>query len=197
MSEVSFFKLDGLIIKDDHKSFYFMVNFNVPQRYLTDDDVASKKFEIMQKCILDEFETEIDRGVLKYSIAASCELVNRQTGETRIWEGSFQNRTNQELYIKDDVTFNKDSFVAEALESARAENVVRHLTWAGLNSVWNFSKLHSAIFVFQTRCYYAEHKFRANSLILPTQRHRDLEQKRSIQFKKYLEFSKNNEFLVE
>lgn len=196
MSESSFFKLDGLIIKDDQKSFVFMVNFNVPYRYLTDDSLAAEKFEIMKKCISDEFQQEIERRDLTYSIASNCELTNRQTGETRLWEGSFQNRTNQELFIKDDVTFETDSFVAEALESARAENVVRHLTWAGLNSVWTLSKVNSAIFSFQTRCYYASHKFRANSLILPSDRQRDLEQNRSIQFKRYLELSENNEFLV-
>ena len=193
MTESNFFKLDGLIVKDEPRSFYFMVNFNVPLRHLTNDKVLPEKYEVIRKCLLDEFDHEIKQGELTYSISANYDLVNKRSNETKLWEGSFQDRTNQEFYIKENVSFEPDSFVAQALEFARVDNVVQHLTWAGLNSEWTFSKLNSVIFVFQTRCYYTKHRFRSESLILPNNRYKDLEQNRRINFTKYLEQHKSDE----
>lgn len=188
MSAHSLFKLDGLIIKDEARSFYFMVNFNVPLKYLEDESVALEKFKVIKECVVDEFEHEIEQEALSYSIAANYDLVHKNNSETREWEGSFQDRTNQDFYIVDNLNVVPDSFVSQAVEYARIDNVVRRLTWAGLNSDWTFSKLNSVIFVFQARCHYSKHKFRSNSLILPNNRYKELEQNRKFSFSKRLEF---------
>jgi len=187
MSEAGIFKLDGLVIKDQSTSFIFLVNFNVPVRYLEDEKSCSEKLSYIVKCLEDEFEQEIKKNSLVYSIAANYNLTNKSTNEVKLWQGSFQDRTNQDFYVKEGLTFNSEDFVKNGFDSVQKDVVINHLSWGGLNSEWTFSKLNSVIFSFQTRCLFSNHRFRPNSLILPEKKYKDLEQKKKIQFTKYLE----------
>jgi len=187
MSEWDHFKLDGLIIKDQPDSFYFMVNVNVPARFFDDERLLSEKYRVIENCMTDEFKREIEADSLQYSITANYNIVHAITNENRLWEGSFQNRNNADHFIKENVTFTPNSFVGDALEYTKLDTVVQKLSWTGLNSKWKFSRLNSIIFVFSARCLNKTHLFRSNSLVLPASKYSDFEKKHSLQFRRSLE----------
>ena len=82
MSEWDKFKLDGLIVRDNPRSFVFMVNFNVPFRHLNQG--IDSKLETIKTCVEGEFVVVIATGDLYFSISATYNLEHKETGEVRL-----------------------------------------------------------------------------------------------------------------
>ena len=185
MSEWDKFKLDGLIVRDNPRSFVFMVNFNVPFRHLNQG--IDSKLETIKTCVEGEFVVVIATGDLYFSISATYNLEHKETGEVRLWQGSFQPRNNRNLLLSDYKQYSPDSFLALVKESIDPGKIAQHLTWAGLDSKWTFSELKSVIVSFQSRCSVASHTFAPNSLIVPAHRLRDVAVRGHVQFQRLLE----------
>ena len=75
MSEWDKFKLDGLIVRDNPRSFVFMVNFNVPFRHLNQG--IDSKLETIKTCVEGEFVVVIATG------EHFCNLQSRTQGDWR------------------------------------------------------------------------------------------------------------------
>jgi len=181
------FKLDGLILRDNPKSFIFVVNVNVPYRYLVDEGVARTKFAHAQTCVRDEFRQEINLEQLYYSVSAAYVLENKENGQQRHWKGSFAPRNNQDFFISGHRPYEDSSFVEDVVRSTRPDKVMEQLTFAGRDSKWVITELTSVIVSFQARCKTRSHLFRPNSLVVPAARLRDVAVKRHVFFTHHLE----------
>lgn len=187
MPEQDLFKLDGLILRDNPKSFIFVVNFNVPQTYLLDESVATTKFLHAQSCVQDEFRKEIELDQLYYSVSAAYTLEHKDNGQQRHWRGSFAPRNNQDYFISGHRLYEDSSFLEHVLKSTRPEKVMELLTIAGRDSKWIITELTSIIISFQARCKSRTHLFRPNSRVIPAARLRDVAIRRYVVFTNYLE----------
>lgn len=121
---------------------YLMIfNVNVPVRYMQNQVDKRNIFSRVNNLLRREFANTN----LRVQTTASYTLINRDTGATRIWSGSFwPGQHNQLAIIRDFHSFQQGSFVQECLEDS--ENPDDKLTWRGVDTVWVFDSLVSLIF---------------------------------------------------
>lgn len=187
MLALELFKLNGLVAPLqglDH--FIFALNFNLPEEYLRSERIDGP-LTTVQSCIEDEFPEEIIGGEVYFRISATYTLSHVVTNEERLWQGSFQPRTNQEQNILSNRPYVSDTFMRVTEEAVALERVVQKLELAGADSDWTLSSLKSVILSFQAKCKYATHPFRADSLVIPTGRIKHARQRKTITFDRILE----------
>ena len=154
MSDLDRFKLSGLVARlGNTNQFIFCVNFNLPQ-----DDIEGDQLDgllaTVTDCVESEFDLEIQAQNLLYKISATYQLVNDVTGDTRLWQGSFNPRTTNNIAILESRPYSGVLFKTEVKEAIQRDRVVDKLTAAGEDSSWTFSVLKSIILTFQARGSY-------------------------------------------
>ena len=160
------FKLDGMIVKDKAPWYIFLVNYNIPEDALADGSLANK-LGIVQHQVEDEFFEEIESGRLTYHISACYYLIKKDTGEERLWKGSFQPRTDHDLLLKDFTRYSTQNFVPQVLASTTQQHIDSKLLWLGRDTEWQFRNVTSIIIHFQARCDFFKHPLTRNSGIIP------------------------------
>ena len=158
------FKFDVLISDGSSHSFLFLVNFNLPAVHLTDGSLE-QRLGVIQRCLESEFGWEIASGALQYCVTATYNLQHAETGETRLWTGTFQPIARRKTYLRTFAVYRPDDFVQEAAAAVAQTHTTNALTWIGENTKWTFDGLESVIFCFQARCSATRHNFRPNLLV--------------------------------
>lgn len=158
------FKFDVLISNGSSQSFLFLVNFNLPAVYLTDGSLE-QRLGVIQRCLDSEFGWEIASGELQYCVTATYTLQHAETGETRLWTGTFQPIAKRKTYLRPFAAYRPDVFVQEATAAVGPLHTTSTLTWIGEDTKWTYDGLESVIFCFQARCRAARHNFRPSLLV--------------------------------
>ena len=110
MSELERFKLDGLVIRENLNKFFAVLHFNIPVRYLDPNEIVPR-LQRISRLVLDKFGAEIEEEKVFVSATATYKLIHKLTGQTMLWQGSFQPRNNENFYIIESQVFVPDSFV--------------------------------------------------------------------------------------
>jgi len=187
MSEIDLFKLDGLIIRDNHSSFIIKINYNLPIHRISQEEEAKLLFGRIKDSVSHEFWQEIQQERLYFCISATYTLVHDDNREIRLWQGSFQPRNNQRCLIKESDLFQNNKFVEDVLTATRLDNVLENLRLTGLDTKWTIGDVKSVIVTFETRCSTKRHTFKPNSPIIPANRLRDILTKRYTTFTQLLD----------
>jgi len=187
MSDFERFKLNGLIASlTGDKHFVFCGNFNLP--FLgVETGRLPQLLEVVQELIQTEFHSEIRSEDLYYKVSAIYEIVNDATGDARLWLGSFNPRTTNDIYLLSQRPFSSASFVGTVTEALGLDRVVQLLTAAGKDSRWTFSSLKSFVLSFQCRGSYAKHVFSKDSRVFPSRRYLDIVNRKNVAFERNLE----------
>ena len=146
------FKLDGAAILDSDSPQQRIVvyHFNIPVDRA--QDIAT--FERVRQQIEQDFPAESNRDVtvpLYFQISAVYNLVHRDTGEERLWQGSFNPRSRDLGQVTVFRQFDPQTFVNYALTRSSTERVLHELNsrTQGKDSVWSVSELLSVIITVQ------------------------------------------------
>ena len=142
------FKLDGAAILDSDSPHQRIVlyNFNVP----ADRSQDPAAFEAIRRLVETDFPPE-DRGrvavPLYFQLSAVYTLVHRETGEERLWQGSFNPRSRDLGRVTVFRPFEPETFVEYVLSRSSTENVLHQLQSRvqGKDSVWSVDRLLSII----------------------------------------------------
>lgn len=165
MSELDRFKLNGLVLKTDPDNFLAVLHFNVPLRYLVRDELAPK-LERIRQVVDGEFEEEIARRKLYFSVSATYVLTHGQTGQTKLWQGSYSPRNNENYYILPSQVFDSATFVQEVAPRSNVDLVSARLRVQGLDTEWQFSELKSLIYSFIASCSFDDHRLGPERIVL-------------------------------
>ena len=146
------FKLDGAAILDfqNPNERVIVYNFNVPVER-TQDPVTFET--IRQQIDIDFPQASRARVVhpLYFQISAVYSLINRETNEERLWQGSFNPRARDLSQITVFRPYDPETFVVFAInqcETNRALNKLDSRT-SGKDSVWNIGQILSFIISVQ------------------------------------------------
>jgi hypothetical protein len=142
------FKLDGAAISDpvDPDQRILVFNFNVPIERA--QEAAS--FERIRQQVEDDFPIESRESVvvpLYYQISAVYVLVHSDTGEERVWQGSYNPRARDLSTVTLFRPYDPATFVQHATTSCSQQNILNRLdnraTWD--ETVWRLSRILSVI----------------------------------------------------
>jgi hypothetical protein len=88
-----------------------------------------------------------------YQVTASYHLRKPDTGEERVWTGSFLAGSEQNCSLSGPLflVYQRDSFLRVVRQSVTPENVEDCLSWKEADTEWQFSHLSSVIVCFQAR----------------------------------------------
>ena len=161
------FKFDALISKTSPDHFLFLVNFNLPAVHLTDGSLE-QRLGVIQRCLDSEFRQEIASGKLQYCVTATYTLQHAETGETKLWTGTFQPIARRKTYLRPFAVYSPNDFVPQSVAAVELRHTTNSLTWIGEDTKWTFDSLESVIFCFQVKCSTTLHPFRP-SLLMPAQ----------------------------
>jgi len=180
------FKVDVLVWKNDAQDFLFMANFNVPRENLRDGSLPARLGTI-RACIEEEFAFEIPLGRVLFSVSACYSLVHAETGEQKLWTGSFQPRANRSTQLRPFRRYAPNNFATEVTAAVDEASVLQTLSWLGDDTKWTFEDLKSAIICFQARCRNAHHPFHPSRLVPQQQIAKLSRRHRGSQYKLYLD----------
>jgi hypothetical protein len=142
-------KVDALSlpIKENNVNYLIVVyNVNIPIQILENQADFEQVVERLCHLIAIDFTGE----EVVYQITASYMLVHAITGQQRIWTGSFYTHANVPAQLTPFETFNRNTFVASALENVNgAEQKLSQKN--SLDSQWKFDHLISIIFNIQAK----------------------------------------------
>ena len=150
MAELDRFKANSLVVKRDQHTYGFYVNVNLPRDCL-EDGTLDEKLERIKQVIGDEFEIEIPRLEVRYSITAAF-LLTKANGEEKLWKGNFQPRGNIDNTLKPFSVYDSTSFNEEFRRATRDNYVRAALTRIGDDTEWSFFRVLSFIVNFQVIC---------------------------------------------
>ena len=152
---------------EDTVTFLALLNFNVP--------ADRPDFYTCLLNIISFLDRHFGRPQpqFSYQVTASYYLEKLGTGEERVWTGSFLagNEQNCSLSGPGFLVYERNSFLAVAQQSVEPNNVHNCLAWRDSTTEWQFSRISSFIFCFQTRLNVV-HPFFQRFRILPATRGR-------------------------
>lgn len=144
------FKVDAttadLYLPNRRKKKLVIFNFNIPVAYVRDDAIFLNALERIQNFVAEDFFGREEEAV--YQISSSFFLLNRETGERRLWTGSFYFEHNASI-IADFVQFNSATFVRQVFDNC--EDAEEKLTWRDRDTKWLFDGLRSIIICVQAQ----------------------------------------------
>ena len=142
------FKLDGAAILDSQNPNQRIIvyNFNVPIERAQDPGAFET---IRQQIDIDFPQASRARVVhtLYFQISAVYSLINRETNEERLWQGSFNPRARDLSQISVFRPYDPQTFVAFALNQCEINQALNKLDsrTTGKESVWNIGQILSFI----------------------------------------------------
>ena len=162
------FKVDITQIEVENTSNYLaLLNFNVPADRPDIDTCLLNIVGFLER----HFPVPLPR--FSYQVTASYFLQKPDTGEERVWTGSFiaGNDQNCSLSGPQFLLYERNSFLRVVRQSIEPNNVLECLLWRESDTEWQFSSVSSYIISFQTRLNVA-HPFFQRFGILPSARGR-------------------------
>jgi hypothetical protein len=141
------FKLNAAAIYDPRQpnQRVLVYNFNIPLDRLY--DLAT--FEFVRQVLETDFPPQATGVVvpLYFQLSAVYLLVNSDTGEERIWTGSFHPRAREATQITDFRVFEPATFSNYAFENSQPQRVINKVAvfGDGFDSVWRFQRLISVV----------------------------------------------------
>jgi hypothetical protein len=144
---LSQFKIDIASLEDGPVARLVLYNVNLPRRLWQDEQSLVRIRDIVTR---DFGEVA---GVY-FQLSATYTLANRETGEIRIWSGSFNPRNRDISELTSHSTFEPDTFVEFVLAHSSPEWVHDKLNagvTAGKTSVWVLDEVKSIVISFQGR----------------------------------------------
>jgi hypothetical protein len=142
------FKLDGAAILDSqHDNQRVMVyNFNVPVERA--QDLAT--FETIRQQVDADFPQTSRAMVIEplyFQISAVYTLMNRETNEERLWQGSFNPRARDLSQVSVFRLYDSETFAAYALHQCEINRALNKLDsrTTGQESVWTLGQILSFI----------------------------------------------------
>ena len=140
----SAFKVDSTILQPyADRSRLVIYNINLPQHLLTSQDTLVPALERIKNLIEKDFE----HLPVVYQVTASYILTHIETGQSKIWTGSFFAKNNSAALLSNFQNFYANTFVATSLVDL--ENINIKLRWNGIDTKWEFEQLLSVIFNVQ------------------------------------------------
>lgn len=125
-----------------------LLNFNVPVDHPNFDGCLADIQSFLERHFPQNHEYH-----LTYQVTASYYLRRPDTGEERVWTGSFVAGSEQNCSLsgRNFLVYQRDSFIRVVRRSLLPENVEDSLSWRDVDTHWQFSHLSSIIISFQTR----------------------------------------------
>ena len=173
MSGVTQLKLDVTTLrKTEENTVPVILNFNIPASVVEDnvpqtfDQVLNNIAEFLVK----HFHT---RDVI-FQVTASYYLEHAETGDRRLWTGSFYPVGNHSSSLSGPIfqAFqNSPSFVRRVKEFSLPQNIAACLRWGGEESNWRFESLASIITSAQVGLHENHVFLSANDLLLNRRGH--------------------------
>lgn len=147
------FKLDGASLRDlDTPGQRIVVyHFNVPATHTP----HRASFETVRRIVEEDYQPERRELVvvpLYFQISAVYTLIHRDTGEERLWQGSFNPRSRDRGQVTPFRPFESASFVDYVQTRSDQERVANQLnrTTDEKESVWTLGEVLSVIISFQS-----------------------------------------------
>jgi hypothetical protein len=147
-----YFKVDGAAIvdRDNPHQRILVYNVNIPVERAQSEET----FETVRHLVNTDFPEE-DRGRLVYplyfQISAVYTLIHRQTGEERVWSGSYSPRARNLGEITAFRPYNSDTFVQYALQHCSPNRITERLDsrTSGVESAWTVGQILSVVVSIQ------------------------------------------------
>jgi len=146
------FKLDAAAIYDPRHPYQRVIiyNFNVPLNRLRNLET----FEFVCQLLETDFPPEADGVIVSsyFQLSAVYLLININTGEERIWCGSFNPRGRDLAQLTPFQRFEPTTFAQFTLTRSDPDYAANKLSTfvQGQDSVWRFERLISVVISFQT-----------------------------------------------
>ena len=147
-------------------NFLTVLNFNIPHSAVADNEHEfDELLRIVSNFLVDRFPIEFHR--VSFEVSATYHLLNSETGNRRVWCGSFSPRANQFSNLSGDVfvPFNPNTFANVVKHYCRLANVVERLNWTDQDTKTTFDGLISYIISCQINLH-ANHVFFRNYNLL-------------------------------
>ena len=162
------FKVDITQIAIENSSnFLALLNFNVPAHHPN-----------IEACLADivsflDRHFQAPQPQFTYQVTASYYLQKPDTGEERLWTGSFVAGSDQNCSLSGPffLVYERNSFLDVVRRSIDNQNVTDSLTWRESDTEWQFSQVSSFIVCFQARLNVG-HPFFTRFGVLPNGRGR-------------------------
>jgi hypothetical protein len=142
------FKVDITQIEvEDSYNYLALLNFNVPADRPDIDTCLLNIVGFLER----HFPVPLPR--FSYQVTASYFLQKPDTGEGRVWTGSFLAGSDQNCSLSGPLflLYERDSFLRVVRQSIEPNNVTDCLLWTNSDTEWQFSSVLSYIISFQTR----------------------------------------------
>ena len=139
-------KVDATTLKDEDSSLV-LFNINVPLRI-----VQGNPNEFYNTCvqigqfISDNFHAN---DSIYFQVTASYYIINKQTGEGRLWGGSFSPRANSVAQLLPFQQYINNTFPAVVVRAS--SNAEEKLVWIGRDTNWEFDRLESIVINVQSQ----------------------------------------------
>ena len=178
------FKLDGAAILDSQNPNQRIIvyNFNVPIERAQDPGAFET---IRQQIDIDFPQASRARVVhtLYFQISAVYSLINRETNEERLWQGSFNPRARDLSQISVFRPYDPQTFVAFALNQCEINQALNKLDsrTTGKESVWNIGQILSFIVSVQATIRTNHFLFNNHPQLLVNQNGAGRRQRRKLQ----------------
>lgn len=136
-------KVDATAITDtENRAYTVIYNVNIPEDIIDDVNERRDILERTRSLIDDDFPNI----PVYYQITACYDLMNKVTGFTVRWTGSFFSENNGPSQLTPFQRFESGTFVDTSFDNC--ENVRERLTWTNEDTQWVFHELVSVIFNF-------------------------------------------------
>lgn len=163
------FKVDGAAItdRDNPNQRIIVYNINVP----IERAQSAETFETVRQLVNADFPEE-DRGRLVYplyfQVSAVYTLIHRQTGEERLWAGSYNPRARNLGEVTAFRPYDSETFVRYALLHCTHDRIAERLDsrMNGKESAWNLGQILSVVVSIQCTARTSHVVFRNHPTLL-------------------------------
>ena len=140
-TSIQHLKVDQTVVSLENNTI-FISNINIPERYL---DNVRPVLERAYNFLLQDY-----RGIpaVRYQLTATYELINRQTGDSKRWCGSFMPRENN-LSSIDTFHILGPNFINRLEPLCDRQSVISKLSLHGADTVWEFHTLLGLVITVQ------------------------------------------------
>lgn len=150
-------KVDQTCLPSEHYGI-LVSNINIPESEFENLDSVIERAR--QFIILDYSEVPN----VQYRVCATYTLRNAETGDLRIWTGSFNPRNNETNALSDYQTF-APNFNTVVKNASAYENIFSNLTIRHSPTNWVFVKLNSIIISVQAKVSMSHHTILRRNLL--------------------------------
>jgi hypothetical protein len=134
-------KVDATTLRGDRSLIVFF-NINIPLRIVQDSQATLYNTCLqIEHFINDNFNAT---DAVYYQVTATYYIINKHTGEGRLWGGSFSPRANSVAQLSPFQKYIQNNTFATVVVGA-STNVEEKLQWVGKDTNWEFDRLESII----------------------------------------------------